>query len=724
MKTNPKPIRHDGTYLAQFRKQFSLKQGDVAQGMGISIAGVARIEQGEKTPSDEEMGMYLSAVAKMVPESRLTIEEFKQWRDSHWQFLDKPAFDHPDRKRLWDANAVLGEARSFCDAHKDDLSAAAEKMLKKNEEEIRRLSATLQQRLYRLAFIGKIGVGKTTMLCRLTGLDIADKKQGGNTPVLEVGGGGTTVCEVRIVNGHYGLTIEPCSDDEIEQDVDAFCEQLLPLAEKTEAGKSTGEGTLPRERERAIRNMSGLTTKRQGNTRIDQAKELVEVFNNKMALKIQILQRMRLPRRERLDIQYSPDSAKAPLEWLRDIFAEVNNGRHPEFSMPKRIDVCIPELPLGEQQKSQGVDIEIVDTKGIDQSARRSDLENQFHNRQTIAVLCSDFNAAPDLYIQDLLTRAKESGAHGIDAKSVILALPRPGEAMKVKEQDGTPAETPEDGHDIKKEQMIPSIQGLGVGNVPIGFFNAEDKNPGTDELRGFLLERVSNLRNIHREQLGNMGASVRDFITNYAQKEYRLALNEVARRFRVWQQTQTTPLLTDKAKIEADLLDTMRVLHASSIHASVKRSGNWYNLNYRHHFGVGSRIVVAELIRESVAEYNALAKNFLNDSNLQRAHNFIRANQEHFDSAVTDFLANVAVAGSSIFGDIIEKDITLWDDCAEEWGKGAGYRPRVTGHNTQWFEDDLRNEAYEAIKTVINKGWSQVLSDVDESLAVVKDGD
>lgn len=38
---------------------------------------------------------------------------------------------------------------------------------------------------------------------------------------------------------------------------------------------------------------------------------------------------MELPRRDRRDIWHDVSTGKQPLEWLKETFEKVNNGRHP-----------------------------------------------------------------------------------------------------------------------------------------------------------------------------------------------------------------------------------------------------------------------------------------------------------------------------------------------------------------------------------------------------------
>src|SRR5208282_6935656 len=95
-------------------------------------------------------------------------------------------------------------------------------------------------------------------------------------------------------------------------------------------------------------------------------------------LVVKVLELMELPRRDRRDIWYPGDSDKVSLVWLQDIYAAINNCRHQEFSLPRRIEIVMPAPVLG----LEDFNIRIVDTKGIDQTAGRPDLEPHFDDPQ------------------------------------------------------------------------------------------------------------------------------------------------------------------------------------------------------------------------------------------------------------------------------------------------------------------------------------------------------
>ncbi len=65
--------------------------------------------------------------------------------------------------------------------------------------------------------------------------------------------------------------------------------------------------------------------------------------------------------------------------------------------------------------------------------------------------------------------------------------------------------------------------------------------------------------------------------------------------------------------------------------------------------------------------------------------------------------------------GGIIHKymksDAQLWNGCDAEWGKGPGYRNRVSKHHRDWFADDSGHiKAQVLVKLLVEKEWKEIL--------------
>jgi hypothetical protein len=187
------------------------------------------------------------------------------------------------------------------------------------------------------------------------------------------------------------LIIEPRGEEEIRADVTDFAEYVRGAAAVAAEGEGEEESQgISKEVERAIRNLANLKIKREKGadgktTRRDEAKELARKFGSTRELVVEILSLMELPRRDRRDIWHDASTGKQPLEWLKETFEKVNNGRHPEFTLPRRIEVVVPHSLL----QVDDLAVRFIDTKGIDRTAARADLEGLLDDPHTVAVLCS-----------------------------------------------------------------------------------------------------------------------------------------------------------------------------------------------------------------------------------------------------------------------------------------------------------------------------------------------
>ena len=249
--------------LSELRKSAGLKQSDVAKKMGVDTSRVSRIETGEITPTESEVLSYCNAVG--TSESNNYFNFLKQ----DWGILRKPLYNHPERDSLYLADEYLQYLNLF---REDDdhpkllLSEAA-----MHEVAIRQAVEYLESTKHTVAYIGDIGVGKTSAICKQTALLLTKHSGKPNESVFEVSGGRTTVCEVRVLKGlEYAIHVEPLLDSEVYKLANDFCAGF-----KDSVNTSEQRG-VSEEIARVLRNMSGLTSKKEKMT----VKELAESCSN------------------------------------------------------------------------------------------------------------------------------------------------------------------------------------------------------------------------------------------------------------------------------------------------------------------------------------------------------------------------------------------------------------------------------------------------------------
>ena len=83
--------------------------------------------------------------------------------------------------------------------------------------------------------------------------------------------------------------------------------------------------------------------------------------------------------------------------------------------------------------------LSVADTKGVDQTVKRQDLDDCLTDDRTVSVICCRFNDAPDKTMSELLKVAKTAGlTERIATETVLLVLDRNDEAKEVIDIDGS----------------------------------------------------------------------------------------------------------------------------------------------------------------------------------------------------------------------------------------------------------------------------------------------
>ena len=291
-----------GRYLTQVRERAGIKQAELARKVTWSPAVLSRVESGERPLAADELVALLGAID--TPDAAKLCQVLQR----SWRVLPRPSLDHPDQDLLWAAEQIAQQLAVL--RSQPDVRNAFERRLSAYIEEIQRSADLLLKRDHQVAFIGSIGIGKSTAICRLTGLEVSIPDSPNPAPVLEAGAGGITICEVHLRSGPgYGLIVEPRSDNEIRADVSDFAAYVRAGAGPDATDAGTGEDDaqgISKEVERAVRNLARLRVKREkgadGKTvRTDEAKELAAAHPSTRELVVEILARMELHRRDRRD---------------------------------------------------------------------------------------------------------------------------------------------------------------------------------------------------------------------------------------------------------------------------------------------------------------------------------------------------------------------------------------------------------------------------------------
>lgn len=697
MEFTPMQVGHR---LAQLRDEAGLKQVDLARKITLSPSTLSRIESGDREAAADELEALLGAIG--TDHASLFAEQLSR----RWAVLPRPALDHQDGELLWEAEqaAVQLEER----AERSDTRQAFANRLREYVQEIERRAELLRVRSHRIAFIGTIGVGKSTAICKATGLEIV-MKDGMRSPVLETGAGGITLCEVHLrIGPDYGIVVEPRTDKDLRDDVADFADQQLRLSGRSGDDSDGAEAlrSVSKELDRAIRNMSGLVKTRpkklSSGERVpgsDPARELAQEFKDSREYVVEVLACMNLHRRDRRDIWWDPAADGPAHEWLKSTFESINNGRHPEFTLPARIDIIVPRL-----MDFGALEVSMVDTRGIDQPTGRADLEAHLSDPHTVSVLCSEFNGAPGLAAQTLLSRAADTGNLLVSTNACSLVLPKHDEALAAKDDTGYQVESAEEGYELKADQAANTLTQLGLREFPIAFFNAVSDDPA--ELRTFLQGKVEDTRTGFRTELSSVIRRAKSLLEKAEFEEVRAEQRAAGQALRAWlaEHGQARP---PRGHAHDMLVAEIRSAHAATVHAAVRREGEWLYLSYSHQLGTGARKLAVSSVRSSVTRFadlcTAVAGSYPDAEELTAQASSLMS------QAYDELLRKMQIAGATLFRDQLQHAPTLWTQASELWGQGGQYRPQVASQLSDWFDEDNQSDIEAELIDVLARAWETV---------------
>lgn len=678
------------TILKRAREEAGVKQADMGERLGVSASVVSRLEKSEQT--DHTMARrYLEALG--TDTSRAILEFYGR----EWRISSRPNYDHPQANDLWAAEGALQRLEEFEKSEDYDALLAAPLALVRGN-----LVATTEFVTnvdHSIAWIGSVGVGKTTALSLLTGLIVADKN-GRPQPVFPASGGRTTTSEVVIrAAPAYGIAVEPMSDDAVRMLVSEMVNAV-----------ANGTGGISTELDRAIRNMADIGRRRLPN----DPKVLVDPVRNMLADSLdtqdvveEIINRMNLGQRTETQLILS-ETASDGLRWLSDNIADINFGRHARFSVPQRVTVFVPPSAM---RKSR-YDLSIIDTKGVHGTTERTDLQSYTSEPRTLAILCCGFNDAPGSDPLKLLKSLETIGSDAIEKQRVILlVLPRADEALKVIDASGEPVDSAEFGYAVRASQIADTLAEANLPAIPVEFFNAVSDS-GANAWES-ISSRIDALRHRQLERLQRFVSLADDLITNADAARIQQA------RTTIFAESQA--ILKDYAAIAASvrpahqrLIEEIETAHPSSIAASVARRGGWENLDVHHIVGVGVRIDAnrrtANLITKIRGRLDSLRSRF---ESIPEVVGLIDTLLEDISEWQQEFLTRSLSIGRNTFKPYLDKSEDLWPNLRARYGGGGGYRHDIAGMVREWFEQNEElEEARKRVDIRLTDAWKELVLD------------
>ena len=688
--------------VARLRSDLGATQEKVAREASMDQSRLSRIEKGEIL-APEDIQRVLRALAALGSDDA---DGFMRFMERDWPFIGigPPSYWNPQRDSLEKAGEMFAKIQSFL--ADGEQPWPLRRQVERRSKDLERVTAFLTNLKHDISFIGDIGVGKSTAISFVFELLVPAKagERSINRPVLETGAGGTTICEVHIRSGpEFGISLLPMEGSDLTHLVSDFCAVKWASVRKE---RSEGPETpkVGREFERAIRNMSGLVRERKtsgGRTVYhDPIHDLVRRCKDEDELRERVFEFMDLPGRKTTDIWYSSTMGKHPTEWLRETFRAINNGRLPDVPLPRSISLIVPDFG-----KSFGeFEITVIDTKGVADVAVREDLDSRLRAPRSSVVFCCRFNDAPGMSSKALLEHMKQASSERFDTgKASILSLPRSDEALGMKDDMGDSALSDEEGYEFKRMQVESDLHAQDVPGVPTLFLNVEVDDAA--KVRADLLEQIARMRHTISEQLLELCDAAAEIIENQEQHAVTAAIEAVAGRLNMFL-TGNRKLGARERHAHKEALSTVRVVHASTLWASARRSGEYSSFNVVHQVGVGAAKDARLRSRDWFAKMEGQVNTLKAEAGLKPAARSIEQIQAVAEASRVAFLARAQLSAMEIYRKPLTRAL-VWAECAREWGKGPGFRNRVLQHLSNWFEEE-RPDLKETLDARMDVLWER----------------
>lgn len=675
-----------GAAIARLRG--GITQSKLKERSGLDQSRISRIENGEAATASE-IDRILDALVALGVERAADLKTFAR---REWKQVEPPSFWNPERACLEIAEETLAQIDTFL---QDEARPwPLRRQIEKHRESLSRAASYLGRLNHNIAFLGDIGVGKSTAISFIFDLlvpaGMADKAI--NRTVLEKGGGGTTICEVHIKAGpEFGVSLVPMTDAEVRDLVSDFCAAKWSVY-RSEIPDSEETAKVGGEVERAIRNMSGLVRQREtvDGKAIwhDPVEELAKSSSSEEEFRTRVLGLMMLEDRTRRELWYDSVTRKHPMEWITETFKAVNNGRLKDVPLPKTIDLLVPGFArsLGE------LDITVIDTKGVSDVSVREDLDHRLKDPRTAIVFCTRFNDAPGTSTRVLLQHMRQTFSERVDTGKVsILALPRAEEARAMKDDLGDHALTDAEGYEFKRAQVASELAAEELSGVPMIFLNVEADDP--KKVGEQLIGQVSRMRKAVEERLFDLCAAVQEIIENHEAQALNAAIEEVASRLSMFLKGNRR-LGAREQLAYAEALSTIRgVRYASTLWASTRRNGEYHGLNVLHLIGVGAARDARQRSEAWFTGLNAFVQSLQADEGLALASRSIDQIAVSAAASRKAFLEAVQRGGVEVYRELLSQ-ASVWSACVSEWGRGSGFKHRVAVHLERWFEQQVDAKA------------------------------
>lgn len=592
---------------------------------------------------------------------------------------------------------VAGQLRAVLDA--PDTTSRVAETVKQRLGRIEEARSFLDDRTFRIAFVGQVGAGKSALISVLAELLVEghpeDKKSLKASSVLAIGSGRTTVCEVRIraateaERGRLGLLIDPCSVEEMQQIIGDFARDEWRRHRDTtlRLDDEADKNPTPKEIQRVIRNMTGTKEKyrtvvvdgKRKEEELDPLVDLVKGHDSPGSFANYMIERAGLLSRHDRDWWW--DQGEEALSNLKERFDDVNNGQTPTAMLPRTITLVVPDPLPGCPLE---LELELVDTRGFDGNLEgRPDIQSVLKDPRCLVVSCTSFKDAPSEGLKSLLASISKDAVLRPALGRLLLVLMDHDDSEQANGAEGSRAR----GQMIKCREAGRILEGLGHGALAgdetlIAHDTIRDPR---EELVARLGDRIQAIRSVVRDTLEREVRDASNFLEHITDQRMELARADVDRQLALTLHANR-PMGAPLRDPLQGLYDAIRwARYASQVQASNRRNGSYWALDAYTAVRSGAATAATAWVSELVTAVRTRFKALEADPELQEISSHIRLRRDQFEEGLVELVDEYADAVQQEVSTLLYPDYAVWGRCKGEWGQGPGFKDRVIRDLQDW---------------------------------------
>jgi hypothetical protein len=588
-------------------------------------------------------------------------------------------------------------------------NSETKKNLLENKKNINEILLELSNTEYSAAFIGKIGVGKTSAICKLTDLKYAGAGDE-LVDILKTGAGRTTVCEVRIEHAEkLSIKIDPLPNSEVKDLVRNFSEFIWKKSQIKISDEDEGGNLLSEELTRCIRHMLGLTIdKKKGDdgrwNSTDNAIEFSKGCSSVDEVNELMYGCLNLENRTEIELWPSQDEDKKWQVWLKNYFSKINDGKMKNVSIPSAITIK-GSFPL----VKNGCTWKVIDTRGIDSNIQREDIRVILDAEGVFPVICSSFSDAPDTDCRSFYDMGIKLGLGERIARDVTLLVLDKNESDKVSDID-------EDISDVSDRKSLGrSFREEQINNR---IFNDYKLSPNIAMLDckldsgEFIWNELELRKNSHLKSKENalktlMSAS-KELICSEQNKvaSFNSDVSDIKLDWRKVADNHSPIWDNFGSNIGQIFSET----HHRTLAACMNRRGEFYNLDVYEAINQLARTYSVKFCRDEITSLEE--KTTLLKGKYPEFENRIVSIENHFNESFSEFSMYVGRIAKEHWVAQVKSFFAIWNSMDAEWGKGAGYKSRVISHWQQWIATEKAISIHNELLRRIAASWGRVLAE------------